>query len=317
MKNLMKYFLLLALVPTLLFTSCKDDSNTPVVEENVAFETLKTYLVANNMDLNQVINTPENGKFATKALDGKYIIDIRSAEKYNEDHLDGAVNSSVVDILETAKQSGGKPILVVCYTGQTAARAVCALRLSGYPKAAILKWGMSGQGLSAPWDGAVSDMATNHANWTNDAPAPTTTNNSPVLNTNATDGATILKERVQAMLENTNWNVKNELVLSSPENYQINNYFSEADWNGFGHFKGAYRLNPLTLSGNQFSNLDPNETIVTYCYTGQTSSLITAYLEVMGYQKAKSLLFGMNGLQHSHSQWTDNTNITINQWGDH
>jgi rhodanese-related sulfurtransferase len=314
-RTFLKYFFILALLPGLFLTSCKEDNDSNGVD-NPAFETLQNYLVTNNMDLNEIINTPEHGKFATKAIDGKYIIDIRSAADFNTAHLDGAVNSTLGNIIETAKGSGGKPILIVCYTGQTAARAVVALRLSGYPKAALLKWGMAGTGgdHAVKWTSKIGDAALNHANWNNEAPALPSTYNAPILYTTATDGAEILKERVQAMLENTAWTVGNADVLAAPENYQINNYFSETDWNGFGHLKGAYRLNPLTLDGSQIFNLDPNETIVTYCYTGQTSSIITAYLHVLGYEKAKSLVFGMNGMQHSHSQWTDNTAITGNRW---
>jgi rhodanese-related sulfurtransferase len=311
MKKFTKFLVLLALLPMLFLSSCKEDNDTVGVD-NPAFEALQTYLVDNQMDLNQVISTTENGKFATKTLTDKYIIDIRSAADFATSHLDGAVNSTLGNILETAK-AANNPILVVCYTGQTAARGVVALRLSGYPKAALLKWGMSGQG-NGPWDSKVGDIATGHANWTTDAPVNPSTFPAPVLYTTATEGAAILKERVQAMLENTTWSATNSAVLETPGDYQINNYFSEADWTAFGHFKGAYRLNPLTLNGSQIFNLDPNQTIVTYCYTGQTSSIITAYLHVLGYDKAKSLMFGMNGLQNSHSQWIDNAAITGNQW---
>jgi len=312
MKKFTKYFLLIALIPALFLTSCKEDDDVAGVE-NPAFETLQTYLVDSNMDLNQIISTEENGKFATKTIEGKYILDIRSEADFTTNHLDGAVNTTLGGILDAAA-SADKPILVVCYTGQTAARAVVALRLSGYPKAALLKWGMSGQGAPGPWNSNIGDAAVGHANWTNDAPVNPSTFPAPILYTTATEGSAILKERVQAMLENTAWSVKNPDVLATPGNYQINNYFSEGDWTGFGHFKGAHRLNPLTLNGSQVFNLDPNQSIVTYCYTGQTSSIITAYLHVLGYDKAKSLLFGMNGLQNSHSQWTDNTAITGNRW---
>lgn len=312
MKKLMKYFFIMAIIPAMFLTSCKENDDVAGIE-NPAFESLQTYLVNNDMDLNQVIATETYGKFATKTIEGKYILDIRSATDFTAGHLTGAVNTTLGGILDAAKLAD-KPILVVCYTGQTAARGVVALRLSGYPDASLLKWGMSGQGNTGPWDSNVGNVATGHANWTTDAPVNPSTYLAPILYTTATDGAAILKERVQAMLDNTAWSVKNPDVLASPENYQINNYFSEGDWNGFGHFKGAHRLNPLTLNGSQVFNLDPNQTIVTYCYTGQTSSIITAYLHVLGYDKAKSLLFGMNGLQNSHSQWTDNSNITANQW---
>jgi rhodanese-related sulfurtransferase len=43
------------------------------------------------------------------------------------------------------------------------------------------------------------------------------------------------------------------------------------------------------------ANLDPSKEVVTYCWTGQTSSMITAYLSVLGYNTV-SLKFGANGM---------------------
>jgi rhodanese-related sulfurtransferase len=96
-------------------------------------------------------------------------------------------------------------------------------------------------------------------------------------------------------------------VLSNPAEYFINNYFSETDYLGFGHIANAYRINPLLLSDNSYLGLDPaaNAKVVTYCYTGQTSAVITAYLRVLGYD-AYSLKFGMNGLYNDNPAWTAN-----------
>jgi rhodanese-related sulfurtransferase len=46
-------------------------------------------------------------------------------------------------------------------------------------------------------------------------------------------------------------------------------------------------------------NIDPDKTVVTYCWTGQTSSMVTAYLNVIGYN-AVSLKFGANGMIYSN-----------------
>ena len=92
--------------------------------------------------------------------------------------------------------------------------------------------------------------------------------------------------------------------------YYVNNYFSAEHYTGFGHVDGAVRINPLLI--DDCSKLDPNGKVVTYCYTGQTSAVITAYLNVLGFD-AYSLLFGMNGLSHSNSFW-DAGGVT-NHWG--
>ena len=48
---------------------------------------------------------------------------------------------------------------------------------------------------------------------------------------------------------------------------------------------------------------------MTYCYTGQTSAVVTAYLRVLGYD-AYSLTFGMNGI------WNENPAWVLNKWND-
>ena len=100
-------------------------------------------------------------------------------------------------------------------------------------------------------------------------------------------------------------------VLANPENYYINNFFSAAHYTGFGHVKGAVRVNPLSI--DECDKLDPNGKVVTYCYTGQTSAVITAYLNVLGFD-AYSLTFGINGMATSSPFWTAGDGVT-NHWG--
>jgi len=57
-------------------------------------------------------------------------------------------------------------------------------------------------------------------------------------------------------------------------------------------------LKPMSFADGNISSLNPDGTVVTYCWTGQTSSMVTAYLSVLGYD-AKSLKFGTNGMIHS------------------
>ena len=81
-------------------------------------------------------------------------------------------------------------------------------------------------------------------------------------------------------------------VLDNPGDFFINNYWAADDVVTYGNIDTAYRINPLVLE-----NLDPDGTVVTYCWTGQTSSMMTAFLTVLGYD-AKSLLYGGNGIIH-------------------
>lgn len=288
-----------------LTTSCKKTTDDTVQRKtDPEFETLTTYMAANQLDLSNVLDgwiVPAST--VNDNLASYYVIDIRSEADYNAGHIRDAVHSTLGGILDAAANAGGKTIIVACYTGQTAAHAVVALRLSGYPDAKVLKWGMSGwtSTLSASWDNNVDTKTS--ASWV-DAPGSIVENkeyDDPDLQVTATDGAGMLAERVQYMLSQGFKGIANGDVLDNPGGYFINNYWDEADVTTYGNIMNAHRIKPLTIAGGELKYIDPSKTVVTYCWTGQTSSMVTAYLTVLGYE-AKSLKFGVNGIIYDNLQ---------------
>ena len=315
MKNLMKLMMGMIMISMLVFASCaKDDEPAPEPPVDKSFETLKTYLIANDMDLPKIldawITTAENVYTAnndTIADNDYYIIDIRKATDFALGHIEGSHNALLVDILDTAKKSSGMPIVVVCYTGQAASHAVVALRLTGYANAKTMKWGMSGwSNTKDSWTSNIGDIAS--SNWTA-APGEIATNinfGDPTLGAGDADGATILAGQVTKMLAAGFQGITNTAVLDAPGDFYISNFWDAANVADYGNIKGAFRIKPLSLAGKEYQFYNPTKTAVTYCWTGQTSSMITAYMNVIGY-KAKSLKFGANGMIHTalHShKWT-------------
>ena len=82
-----------------------------------------------------------------------FVVDLRSADDYNKGHIDGAVNIpftslAVPDNLKLLPKD--KKIVLVCYTGNTAAQAEMILQMLDYD-AVVLKFGMMG------WNGTGKD----------------------------------------------------------------------------------------------------------------------------------------------------------------
>lgn len=319
MKKLSLLLIGFLLIPSLIFTSCDSGSDSPDVT-TPAFELMQAYMVANDLDIDKIITNVDGEIFVVGAPDeadldaflAKYtIIDIRSSADYANGHISGAKNVAFGDILAEGA-AATKPVLIVCYSGQTACYATALMRMYGYTNTRALKWGMSGWNATTAgsWNNNIGNDANGHANWTHAAPPANKVFADPVISSFATDGSQILQDRVELVVAAGFKTVSGTDVLNSPTSYFINNYFSEADYTGFGHIDGAYRILPLTLADNSYLGLDPdpNAKVVTYCYTGQTSAVITAALRVLGYD-AYSMTFGMNGLYNSSSQWS------VNQWG--
>ncbi|MDD2965199.1 MAG: rhodanese-like domain-containing protein [Bacteroidales bacterium] len=298
------YLIALFLIPTLLLTNCKkDNEETPTVDYQ---KVMTDYMTANQMDLNKILDgfvmaAPETGD-----VSAYYVIDLRKAEDFAMGHIADAHRVDLANVLAEAANAGAKPILVVCYTGQTATFTTALLRMSGYTSAKALKWGMSGWNpVFDKWTANIASLAEGNANWSTAAAPTNLTYAHPTFTSTATTGDAILKERVAAVISGGFKTVTADDALMNPGNYFINNYFSEADYTGFGHINGAFRINPLLIGESQVLFLDPSKTIVTYCYTGQTSAAITAFLRVLGYD-AKSMLFGMNRLYNSNTAWVSN-----------
>jgi rhodanese-related sulfurtransferase len=318
----MKKLSLILIAFLLVLTSCDGGGDDTPVVQTPAFELMKDYMVNNGYDIPKITKNSDGEKFVAPApaeadLDAflaKYhIVDIRNATDYANGHIQGAKNVAFGNILAEGAQ--GKPVLIVCYSGQTACYATALMRMYGYKHTQALKWGMSGwnSNTAGSWNGRIgSSLADGHANWSYGAAPSNMVFSDPEISTIKTDGSQILKDRVEQVVAAGFGaaTASGADVLDTPSNYFINNYFSEADYAGFGHVDGAYRILPLSLAGGEYKNLDPSPgaKVVTYCYTGQTSAVLTACLRVLGYD-AYSMTFGMNGIYNTNSAWT------TNQWG--
>ncbi|HLN52834.1 MAG TPA: rhodanese-like domain-containing protein [Lentimicrobium sp.] len=310
MKKLLNIALLLALVPVLMMSSCKKDEPDAVN----AYTTLKTYMIENSLDLpdlakNWIIDpksTTMGGVIDSLSgtIPTHYVFDIRSAADYAAGHIKNAINVPLKDVVTTAANYTDKPICVVCYTGQTAGQAVMALRLSGFANAVVLKWGMAGWNgnFKAPWvsnsgavDQANGNIAVGNTNWITTASPALGSFAEPVWTSTATDGAAILKERVQSVLNAGFTPASAADVLANPSTYQIFNYWPVEDYTTFGHYSGAYDLPVIALAGDLVKAFDPSKEALIYCYTGQTSSIAAFWMNVLGY-KTNGIGFGANKL---------------------
>jgi len=261
-----------------------ESADSPINAESIA-----AYITASNLN--------------SEMLSGgnPYIIDIRSADDFSSiGHIDGAVNVAAGDViahLEGMDVSGYDKVVVACYTGQTAGFVTSLVRMAGYD-AYSLKWGMSS------WNQACAGSLNSNSKNTYATQLETTDNpkgesgSMPVLTTGAEMAEDILDARVAAVLAEGFGEaaITAEQVFANAEDYYIVNYWPVDHYN-LGHVPGAiqYTPNEDLMTDTFLKTLPADKTVVVYCYTGQTSAFMAAYLKVLGYD-AKSLKFGMNGM---------------------
>lgn len=309
MKTLLKLGLVMMMASLLMVGCTEDEEDDPVVVGT--FSDLSTYMQENDLDLPTMIGAGWV-KAAYDIVDtndysipGYTILDIRAAADFSTGHIAGAINTSFADILSAAEANaeGDNGYLIVCYSGQTAAHASMALKLMGY-NSVVLKFGMSGwnEAFAGPWNGNSGhdngNNALDHANWVTTAAPALETYDYPAWETEPTDGVAILTERVEAAIAAGFLAVDGHGtagVLENVGNYQLLNFWNATDYIAYGHYDGAYQLNPISLAGDEVVAIDPDMTSAIYCYTGQTSSMVTFWLNVLGYD-AKSIKYGVNAL---------------------
>ncbi|MDP1621394.1 MAG: rhodanese-like domain-containing protein [Bacteroidales bacterium] len=309
MKN-WKLLLLSILCVSLFATSCKKDEDEPVPQINES-EALATYLESANSPLKKdYVNTDMPsiiGATEVKTLNETgqvYIIDIRAAADFATGYIHNAHNVAVGDVLTHIKSvnlTAYTKVAIVCYTGQTAGYVASILRLLGYDKVFSMKWGMCSwhSDFASKWNTAIANGNAYASQFSTTATAKGAAGAMPTLSTGKTTGQEILEARAATLLAEGfgAGSVSNKTVFDNLSTYYIVNYWPAAQYDDPGHIPGATQYTPkesIKLAAD-LKTLPVNKPIAIYCYTGQTSAFLAAYLRLLGYD-AKSLLYGANGM---------------------
>lgn len=301
-----KFLFLSLLILFVVATSCKKDEDK-VNEAQVLVEYLES---ANSPAMKDFVNTDMPTIIAAsevKTLNGTnqvYIIDIRSAADFATGYIENAHNVAVADVLTHIKGVDLTPytkVAIVCYTGQTAGFVASLLRLMGYNKVYSMKWGMCSWNstFAGKWNTAISNGNAYASQFVSTATSKGAKGSLPELNTGKSTGQEILEARVNAVLTEgfTNASITNATVFGSLNTYYIVNYWPAAQYSDPGHIPGAIQYTPKESMkySVDLTTLPTDKAVVCYCYTGQTSAFLAAYLRLVGYD-AKSLLYGANGM---------------------
>ncbi len=311
MKKL-SFFLVTLIISTVAFSSGFTSNSTNF--ENVTlnppseFEVLLEYMESNGVFINTdastaIINADEVKKNYKNS--NYLLIDIRSDSWFEFGHIKNAKNVKASDLL-TYFESEISPndfdkIVMICYSGQSAAYYTGLLRIAGYDNVYSMKWGMS----SWRTDFAENSWTKNTTN--NFADKVETTANIksdvgvyPVINTGKTEAKDILRVRLEKAFATPykEYILKSPVVFENPSEYYIVNYNTEDVYN-MGHIPGAIQYEPSTsLSSTvDLNTLPVDKKIAIYCLTGQRAAHVVAYLNILGYDSS-NIAYGANSFMN-------------------
>jgi len=304
---------MLAILFLAIFTvSC--DKEEAVNEAKVLVEYLESTDGGNYANTAMPAIVKADGVKALMATGDVHIIDIRKSDDFTAGHIEDAVNVAAGDVishLEGMDAASYEKIVIVCYTGQTAGWATCLARISGFDNVYSMKWGMCSwnDDFAGPWkSNALNTYATQFINTNYPKGAK---GDLPSLKTGKTAAKDILAAQVDDVLGEGFGAaaITAAEVYANLENFYIVNYWKPEHYSDPGHIEGAMQYTPKeTMSlATDLTTLPTDKTIVVYCYSGQNSANLVAYLRVLGYN-AKSLKFGANTMIHDSlpaAKWSE------------
>lgn len=304
----MKHLIIIILaIFTLAACQTADHTKKIDVEKEDRFNIVMNYLESNGNFINSpTVPSIISAKKLYQYLDkNTLVIDTRKEPHYQQAHIPGAVHvpfSNLIDYFEQKIDPASFDIIAIaCYSGQSAGFATSLLRLMGHDNVYSLKWGMSS------WGEQFADMKWNKKT-SNKYIDQITTESAPKADFGAypkimsgdTIAYNIIRKRAKKMLKNgyPHYGIKNNVLFEQPGSFYIINYWPKKLY-AKGHIPGAIQYDPKKSLGRTsfLKTLPTDKTVVTYCFTGQHSAYVTAYLALIGYD-AKSLLYGANGFMH-------------------
>jgi rhodanese-related sulfurtransferase len=305
MKKNLKLLLILFLIGLLAFSvvGCGQDDNNenvtppPVTEEpdndeepaldpqEVLMEAAKAYfpLVANETN---IIKSEDVKEMLDSNPNSVLILDIRTAEDFEAGHIPGAIHSefgAVGDIMDRLPTN--KPVVVACYTGQTAGQTVGALRMAGFDNVKSLYYGMR-----KGWSGE-SELPTEGTGMVAAADLP-------AASAPADEREEILwasaKEMFAAIVAGNRGLILpadlHEALEGNPNSFYVVDIRKLEDYEA-GFIPGAIHSGWANI-GNILETLPTNRPVVIGCYSGQTAGQTVGVLRMLGFD-AKSLQSGV------------------------
>ncbi len=236
-------------------------------------------------------------------LDNYLIIDTRYHEDYVSGHIDGAINvdrEHIINFLKPLNIYQYPKIIIVDNTGQGASYIASILRAMGFGNVFPMKDGMASwnKKFAFHWQNGIGDKYNNYIDTKIYKKAKK--GKLPTVNTKGKTLSEILELQAQKAI-NFNYSVTIDNLIANIDDYYIINYWQKAKYEK-AHLKGAHWYEPKnSININKdLLTIPANKKILVYCFTGQNSSAITAYLRLLGYD-AYSLRFGSNSFMHSLS----------------
>ena len=229
-----------------------------------------------------------------------FILDIRGADDFEEGHIEGAYHSGVeevADIMENIPQD--KDVYIACYSGQNAGYVTAALRMAGFENVSSLQYGID-------YGWTYEDRG----NYELDGSGMNAAADLDSVSEPATDEEEILWEAAQDVISTgPSWitvdehEEMHESLESDPDSYHVVDIRAADDF-AEGHIEGAENVEWAEFD-TVIDDLPTTVPVVVACYSGQTGAQTTGVLNMITFDNAYNLLYGVR------DGWVDRSDLPL------
>ncbi|OLN32742.1 rhodanese-like domain-containing protein [Desulfosporosinus metallidurans] len=304
LKRKTNYTILLILVLSLLLSGCGQQaapttSSTvlPTTSSTPAEDPVKVVKGAINTfyytaaDSGSYLIAPDKLKAELEKNPANYLVlDVRKATDYTKGHINGAVNVPFgtdigINLDKIRAAAKGKTVVVICYSGQSAAQVTSTLNIAGI-KTLTLIGGMGSPDPVKGWLGSKYPVVTDAVNMPS----------SPAVDSPNKTIDKVVKDYFFKLPEDSNFidgKILHDKLASSPDSYMLVDIRKPEDF-AKGHIKGAINYPYGTEIAKNLDTIiekGKGKTVIVNCYSGITAGQTVALLNTIGVN-AKSLLSG-------------------------
>lgn len=235
------------------------------------------------------------------------VLDLRPPAEFDSGHIANAINIRAAELIDFLDHKVNAPafryIFLTCNNGNHSGYAAGVLRLLGYDNVYAIRFGMSGWSRKVAEIHWLKSISSHLAGKLETAAHPKATpGDLPSIHATASTGYFIARERAKRLLEESenDFSITLEEYTKNPGLYYNICYWPEDKYISNGHLHGAIAYEPKTsLVRDAYLNTLPSgQPVIVYCYSGQHSVFVAAYLRMIGYD-ARSLVYGANAFIHS------------------
>lgn len=305
MKPLFTLFILAA-----LYSCGSDEKPTAPLQASVEKTEILLDWFGENGDYinsNEIPSVIDAQVLYAKQNENILVIDLRPESMFNEGHIQYAINLPRAGILDYFRYSidpaSFESIIMVCNNGNVSGYVAAVLRLLGFDNVYNLRFGMSA------WDRAIAekfwlknigDSLEGKMDFTGYEKARPS--DFPAIASPGNTGFEIAWERAEKLMAEPmdNFSIDLDQIDGKWNQYYLMCYWPEEKYMANGHLPGATQYTPKKSlhKAGLLNTVPTDKSSIIYCFTGQHSIFVAAYLRMLGYD-AKSLVYGANGFIHS------------------